>query len=202
MALGDPYATRTELKNRLGVDDEEDDTKMDSALAAATTGINSFTDRQFNKTTTATARRYRPDSHCRTNVHDFHTMTDLVIATDDSDGGTFGTIWSATDYDLEPLDGVVAGEPGWPWWKIIAVGGRWFYRGRRPTVRVTAQWGWPAVPADVHEACLIAAEDLFKLKDMPFGSGGYTDFGIMRVRENPFVVRMLTRYKLDAFLVA
>jgi hypothetical protein len=53
----------------------------------------------------------------------------------------------------------------------------------------------------VHEACLIAATEIFKLKDTPFGIGGYTDFGIMRVRDNPFVARMLAPYQRVPFLV-
>lgn len=202
MALGDPYATVLELKNRLGVDDEADDTKLDNALRAASTGINSFTGRQFNKDAVATARRYRAETYRKVVVDDFHATTGLVVATDEGDTGTFGTAWSATDYDLEPLNGVVDGEPGWPYRKVRAVNSRWFPCGRRPTVQITAQWGWAAVPEDVHEACLISAVEMFKLKDAPFGVGGYTDFGIMRVRDNPFVARMLGRYQTSAFLVA
>lgn len=202
MALGDAYATKLELKDRLGVDDEDDDTKLENALKAATAGINSFTGRQFNKATTATARRFRATNRCLVKVDDFHTVTDLVVATDEGDTGTFGSTWAATQYDLEPLNGVVDGDPGWPWWKIRAVGDRWYPCGRRPTVQVTAQWGWAAVPEDVHEACLISAVEIFKLKDAPFGVGGYTDFGIMRVRDNPFVARMLARYQTNVFLVA
>lgn len=202
MALGDPYATTAELKIRLGVDDEDDDTKLESALRTASAGINGFTGRQFNNTAVATARRYRLDTPTRVVVDDFHTTTDLMVATDEGDTGIFGTIWAATDYDIEPLNGVVDGEPGWPYWKIRAVNSRWFPCGRRPTVQVTARWGWAAVPEDVHEACLVSAVEIFKLKDAPFGVGGYTDFGIMRVRDNPFVARMLARYQTNVFLVA
>lgn len=202
MALGDPYATVGELKARLDVNDAVDDLQLERALKTATTGINAFTGRQFNKVSVVSARRYRPDNYCLVKVDDFYDTTGLIVETDDSDVGTFGTTWSTTDYDTEPLNGIVDGEPGWPYWKIRTVGSRYFFGGRRPTVRVTALWGWAAVPEDVHEACLISAVEIFKLKDTPFGVGGYGDFGIIRVRDNPFVARMLARYVTTPFLVA
>jgi hypothetical protein len=45
------------------------------------------------------------------------------------------------------------------------------YRAR---VRITARWGWPAVPAQVMQACQILAIDYFKSKDFTNGSAGTT----------------------------
>jgi hypothetical protein len=58
------------------------------------------------------------------------------------------------------------------------------------------------VPTPVSEACRIVAEEMFKLRDTPFGIGGYGDFGVIRVRDNPFAARMLKDYKRDALLGA
>lgn len=202
MALGDPYASVIELKDRLGIDGTADDDVLGGALLAASRGIEKMTGRQFNDAGSASARTYRPENQIRVEVDDFHTITGLVVATDDGDSGTFANTWSATDYELYPLNGVVEGESGWPWSKIRAVAGRWFPCGRRATVQVTARWGWAAVPAAVKESCLVSAVEIFKLKDTPFGVGGYTDFGILRARDNPFVARMLAPYTRNAFLVA
>jgi hypothetical protein len=54
----------------------------------------------------------------------------------------------------------------------------------------------------VTEACRIAAEEIFKLRDTPFGIGGYGDFGVIRVRDNPFTSRLLNPYRRSAVLVA
>lgn len=202
MALGDAYATTQEIKSRLDVGDEVDDNALANALLVASRGIEKMCGRQFNKATVATARVYRPETARRVAVDDFHTTTDLVIETDDGDAGTFDTTLAASAYELYPLNGVVDGEAGWPWSRIKAVNSTWFPCGSRATVRVTAQWGWAEVPAVVKEACLIAAVEIFKLKDAPFGVGGYTDFGIMRVRDNPFVARMLAPYVRYPVLVA
>lgn len=202
MALGDTYANLSELKDRLDLSGDEDNDTLQGALKAASRGIEKLTGRQFNDSGTATARVYRPDSHCRVDVDDFHTTAGLVVETDEGDSGVFGSIWTSGQYELYPLNGIVDGETGWPYSKIRAVSNRWFPCGRRATVRVTARWGWAEVPPAVKESCLVAAVEIFKLKDAPFGVGGYTDFGIMRVRDNPFVARMLQPYTRHAVLVA
>jgi hypothetical protein len=202
MALGASYVTLLELKDRLGDIGDEDDDVLQGALDAASRGIEKFTGRQFNDAGTVSARVYRPDTECRVDVDDFHTTTGLILETDEGDTGVFGSVWTASQYELYPLNGVVDGEPGWPYSKIRSVSSRFFPGGRRATVRVTARWGWAAVPAAVKESCLVAAVEIFKLKDAPFGVGGYTDFGIMRVRDNPFVARMLAPYQRHTVMVA
>ncbi|HEX6968106.1 MAG TPA: hypothetical protein VF174_04730 [Micromonosporaceae bacterium] len=203
MALGDPYATRDELKARMDITDTADDDRLDDALAAASREIEAWCDRQFNKATVASARVFRPLSRWTVLVDDFHTTTDLVVATDTGDDGTYATTWTAADYELEPVNGVVSGQSGWPYYRIRAVGSHEFPCGRRRhTVRVTAQWGWAAVPGPVKEACLIVAEELFKLGDAPFGVAGFGEFGPVRVRMNSRAQSLLAPYRRNPVLVA
>lgn len=201
MPLGDPYAALSDLKERLRDTDIVDDTVFTAALAAASDGVEDFTGRQFNDAGSASARRYRPVDSELAIVDDLHTTTGLIVETDDDDDGTFETTWDTVDYELEPLDGVHLGVPGWPFWKIRAVGSRTLTVGSRSTLRVTARWGWATVPAKVKEATLILAEDLAKLRDTPFGAGGFGDLGRIRARENPHVVMLLQRYRRNAVLV-
>lgn len=195
MPLGQPYASLDELKDRLDVDDTVDDEKLTRALSAASESVRGFCRRDFGQETTPSARVYRPLGPCVAHVDDFHTTDGLVIATDDDGDGTFETTWDASDYQLEPLNGVVDGEPGWPFWRIRAVGDRTFPRYRRASLQVTAQWGWAEVPDAVREATLIIAEELYKLKDAPFGVAGFGDFGVVRVRDNPVAMGKLTRFR-------
>jgi len=202
LALGDPYATLIELKARLGLTDTSDDARLTSALATASRGIEKECHRQFNDAGTATARVFSPESECLTKVDDFSTTTGLVIAIDRGNTGTYGETWTAADYQLKPLNGVVDGESGWPFWKIEAVFRYFPCWWRRPPVQVTARWGWTAVPAPVKEACLVVASEIFKLRDAPFGVAGYGDYGPVRVRQNPIACAMIAPYKRDAVLVA
>lgn len=221
MALGDPYATLDELRSHLGITDvadSADDTKLTDALAAASRGIDKVCGRTFNDAVSTSARVYRARDWFLTSVDDFSTTTGLVVATDEDDDGTYETTWSTSDYGTEPLNGVVDGESGWPFWQITAVGSRYFpsvngpwwsrqrYRWRpfplRASVQVTARWGWAAVPAPVHQACLLVAAEVFKLKDAPFGVAGFDQYGPVRVRANPVAMGMLAPYERDPVLMA
>ena len=72
----------------------------------------------------------------------------------------------------------------------------------RAPLEVTATWGWSAVPTPVKEGCLILAEELYMLKNSPFGVGGYGQFGIIRARENPMVWQRIMPYARDLAMVA
>lgn len=208
MALGDSYCTLAEMRSRVGITDATnttEDTKLTEAAAAASRGIEGATHRQFNLASSATARLFYPDNECHTKVYDIASVSNLAIKTDTAGDGTYATTWASTDYQLEPLDGIVDGQIGWPWWTIRAVGNQRFICGwptQRAPLQVTAIWGWAAVPAPVKEATLILAEEIYSLKNTPFGSGGVTQFGIMRARENPAVLIRIMPYILEPVMVA
>jgi hypothetical protein len=202
MALGDVYVEVDDLKNRLDINDVDDETRLDGAVWAASRGIEKFCRRQFNDAGSATARVYRATSECLVKVDDFHTTTGLVVKVDTDGDGVYETTLTTTDYECEPYNGIVDGEPGWPYWTIRAVRYQHFPLLGRAGVQVTARWGWAAVPTPVTEACRVAAEELFKLRDTPFGIGGYGDFGIVRARDNPFVARMCSPYQRASLMVA
>lgn len=195
MALGDPYASLVELKDRLGITDAAEDLKLAAALTTATDGIEHCCGRQFNDATSATARVFRADSARLLEVDDFSTTSGLLVATDANGDGVFEVSWPSSDYQLEPLNGVVHGRPGWPFWRVAAVGSRRFPCGRRATVQVTARWGWATVPPAIKESTLILSEDIFKLASTPFGAGGYGEFGRIRARENPHVMTRIYPYQ-------
>lgn len=204
MPIGDPYATLAELKGRLGITDTIDDARLTDALAEASVGIEKWCRRQFNDAGgSPTPRVYYPTSGRLTLVDDFSTTTGLDIKTDQDDDGVFETTWAATDRQLEPLDGIRDGQPGWPFWKIRAVAAKTFpCAGLRAPVQVTARWGWAAVPKRVHGACLVMAEEIYKLVDAPFGAAGIGDLGVIRIRENTAVQMMLASYRRTAVRVA
>lgn len=203
MALGDPYATRTELKSYMGDSTSGDDAKYDDALSAASRGIDHHCRRQFNKATTASARVYYPESCSLVMVDDFHTVTDLAIAYSTTDNGTYGSTVTSANYLLLPLNGINDGESGWPYSRIQFQSLSIPTRTVRPSVQVTAQWGWTAVPGPVKLACLLLASEAFKLaREAPFGVAGFGAFGVVRVRDNPRAESMLAPYRHMPLLVA
>lgn len=204
MALGDPYATLDEFKAYLSLDDSRDDGELEDALNAASRQIEGWCSRQFNNTTIAVPQLYRPCDGLMVKVSDFYSTDDLVIETDTAGDGTFATEWADDDYVLEPVNGIVGGKYGWPYNLVIAVGAHAFPTlGPRAGLKVTAKYGWAAVPAPVKQACLITASELFKLKGAPFGVAGMGEYGQIRVREVPSKVGpLLAPYRLSQVLVA
>lgn len=207
MALGDSYASKTTLKARLNITDTNDDTALQLALDSATMEIEGVCGRQFNDAGVASARVYYPDTLTTVVVDDFSTTSGLIVALDYSNAGTYSSIITSTNYQLEPLNGIVDGTPGWPYHRIRAIQTwypLWFTSigDPRTSIQITAQWGWASVPAPIQEACLLTAEETFKLKDAPFGIAGVSGFGPVRVRENPKIMALLERYIRTPILVA
>jgi hypothetical protein len=199
MAFGDPYATRAQIKTRLGITDTNDDSALDSALSASTLSIEGHCGRQFNDAGVASARVYYPDDLTTITVDDFSTTTGLIVAFDFSNSGVYANVITSTNYQLEPLNGVVDGTPNWPYYRIRVIQAwpplLWTSIGYpRASVQITAQWGWAAIPSPVVQSCLILAEEIFKLKDAPYGVAGFSQYGAVRVRENPKVAALLMRY--------
>jgi hypothetical protein len=207
MALGDSYGTRALLKTRLAITDTNDDVAIDAALATSTQAIEGICGRQFNDAGVATARVYYPDDLASIDVDDFWTTAGLIVAADFSNGVNYSSIIASGNYQIEPLNGVVDGSPGWPYHRIRAIQ-TWYplwlttIGYPRASVQITAQWGWSAVPGPVSQACLMLAEEIWKMKDAPFGVASFSQYGPVRVRDNPKVMSLLNRYVRNPIQVA
>jgi hypothetical protein len=202
VALGDPYITRVQLKSYLKIVDTDDDAQLDVAVADISRGIEDYTGRQFNTASGVTARVYEPRRDGCLLVDDFSTTTGLVVAADTSGDGTYATTLTASQYELRPLNGIVRGQTGWPYWEIWPVNYSWPSSWVRAPLRVTALWGWAAVPAPVTQAAYILANDTFGLRTARFGVAGFDNFGAVRVGTNKRAVDKLAPYRLNAVMVA
>ncbi|MFF5988142.1 head-tail connector protein [Prauserella flavalba] len=202
MALGVDYISLEDLKERLTVEDTVDDALLTAAIKAASRGINQECGRDFQQADVATPRLYRPTSATLVITHDLYTQDGLLVEIDTDDDGVHETTVLASAYELEPMDGVQNGQIGWPFWRIRLVDGTEFPLGRRHTVRVTAKWGWAAVPDDITQAAYVLAEDIAKLRDAPFGVGGFGEYGRIRARQNPHVAMLIKDYQRNTVRVA
>lgn len=198
MALADPYVELIRLKDYLKIksDKVEQDENLTDAIASASSEIEKHCNRQFNKSDTATARVYEPVDETTVFVDDFWTKDELVVEIDTAGDGSYSTVVPASDYELYPPNNVVDGQIGWPFYEIQLVNGYFPICGRRKNVvRVTAKWGWAAVPEAVRQAAVIIAAETYQLKDAPFGTAGMDQFGnIYHVRDNRIAAGKLARY--------
>jgi len=194
------YLTLPEARWRAGVDDSEEDDALAAAVMSACRALDVWCGQFFYKLETATARTFRPLEAVQVFIDPFWTTTGLVIETDGDDDGSFAREWTSSDYELHRFGGSMADMLGAPFDEITAVGDLTFptLGRRRATVRVTAQWGWVAVPQNVTEAAKILTLDLFKRKDAAFGiATGTVDFGGLRIGRDVMaqVASLLTTFR-------
>jgi hypothetical protein len=161
-------------------------------LAAASRSIDDHCGRYFYADPAASARSYAicgrtlrdRSGRYRLLIDDVASLTDLVVEIGD------GSSWTAvTDYRVEPRNALSARRPIT---SLSRLGG-W----GSDEVRVTAVWGWPAVPDAVVKATIIQAARLYRRKDSPEGVVGVAEWGTVRVsRIDPDVQALVAPYRL------
>lgn len=170
MAYGDPYISRAQLKNLLGITHSSEDDNIDRAVMGATRAINNKSGYSTFWNTVSlvtisveTSGRLVPkraDGYWKLLLPDgIASATGLAVA-----GVTSG---------VRGLD-VRSGRP------IDAI--------RLPmnftmteTLDVTAIWGWPSLPDDIVMACQMQAHRYYKRRGSPEGMAGSAEWGVTRI---------------------
>lgn len=199
MAITNGYATLDQYDAKYGVTTSASDSLIETAIESASRMVDVHCGRRFYLDAEVSARTYSPTFDHYVDVDDIATTSGLVVATDEGDDGTFETTWTiSTHFFVEPVNGKRGGIEGLPYDRIVSTGVRWFpTSGYRPSVQVTAQWGWAAVPVAVQEATLIKAAQFFRRKDQPDGVLGNGEFSALRVSrfEDPHFAALLAPYR-------
>jgi len=199
MTVTNGYAALAELKAVLDipVDFVDKDPLLERAIEGASRRIDGWCHRSFVAAGTAagsaTTRVFAPHSSRVCYVDDIANTAGFVLRTDADGDGVFEVTWQADDYELEPRNALVKGEAVT---RIMAVDELFPTANWRTPVQVTANWGWPAVPHDVREACLLLAGRQFKRGDALLGVAGFGDIGTVMVRSSdPDVQALLAPYR-------
>jgi len=195
MAITNGYASLSETKSALRITDSVDDSLLEMAIESASRLIDGYAGRQFFSSGTAT-RYYTADDDFVCEIDDISSSNITLITAMDADA-VFDTTWATTDYQLEPLNAVLDGQ-AWPYTRIRAVGDYlWPISGGEALVKLTAVFGWPAVPIAIKQATIIQASRIFKRLDSPLGVAGFGDLGVMRVSSSldPDVAQLVAPYR-------
>lgn len=183
------YVELDELKAMLQIDDYVDDNLLAGHIEAASRTVDDICHRTFSLDAVASARTFYPQSSLVCSVDDIGTTAGLLVKIDDSLVGTFD--FTVTDFTAQPDNALARNVPIT---KLIAYDTYW-PTDIRPTVQVTARWGWPAVPEPVKSATAIMAGRLFKRADSLLGVAGFGDLGAITLRAvDPDVKLMLSAY--------
>jgi hypothetical protein len=199
MTLTNAYASMAALKAELNIGqaDTSYDVKLETALNSASRQIDRHCGRRFWQDTAVVDRQYYADTTYLVHTDDISTLIGLVVKVDTGDDGTYATTLTInTQFIVLPTN---AGDDGLPWYMIRLVDADTttfpLWTSGRPSVQVTAKFGFATVPDDVNKACLIQATQLFKASDAVFGGLSF-DAGILRVREtlNPMAAALVEYY--------
>jgi hypothetical protein len=185
MAISNGYATLADVKAalRIPTGDTQDDSLLEISIEAASRQIDGFCERVFTQSTAT--RIYRPTDVFTVDIDDLQTLT--FLKTDSDGSGVFSTTWSATDYQLNPLNGISGGIRS-PYTQIRAVGEYLFpiyepqnVNSNEASVQIAGVWGFATIPTAIKQATIILSMRQFKRYDSPTGVMGFGDLGVMRV---------------------
>lgn len=202
MALTNAYTTLNAVKAALRITDAVDDTLIEMSIDAASRAIDGYCQRQFYNAGTAT-RYFAASDELVCQIDDL-AGTAITLATDEDAQGNYDITWTPADYQLEPLNGVQAGQV-WPFTRIRAKLNYLFpVENDLALVKVTGVWGWPSIPKAIEYACILQSQRFFKRFDSPTGVIGFGDMGAIRVARNldPDIAQSIDQYRKDGYGIA
>ncbi|MFH8528112.1 phage gp6-like head-tail connector protein [Streptomyces tendae] len=196
--MANEYAELSVLKAMFEVetDDTTRDALLSKALTAASRSIDRACGRRFYLDETATARTYNPTGKVVYDVFGARLLIDDAGAAPTLvETGSGASFTPFTGYETGPDNALARGRAIT---SLLSTSSSWGHGTGR--VRVTAQWGWPAVPEEIEQATLIQASRLYKRKDSPEGVMGSSEWGVVRLsRRDPDVWALIEHFILPGF---
>ena len=183
MTITNGYATLTELKHAdvLNFSTTDHDTILETVIEAVSRAIDNECLRHFYSA--SETRFYTSETSDILFVDDISTASGLTLLTDDDGDRTYENTWDTTDYDLLPFN---ASTDGFPFNMIeITPNGNYTFPGTKKGVKITATFGWAAVPKPVNRACVLWSERIFKRYVTPLGQAGATAVGTIVMKMPP-----------------
>ena len=200
MTITNGYLTTAEARTYAGLSDLADTELLDDVVTAVSRAIVNACQRTFFQQA-AQARTFVTQSAAMLTLGAFNDLVSITTLKFDRDGdGVFEETISATNFGLLDSDFPETG----PYTAVELYNQTWFPvpggtagTGRTKLTQVTGTWGWPAVPAQVKQACRLQVARVMKRQESPLGVAGFGEFGVVRVsRLDPDIDAMLQPYKL------
>lgn len=192
------YVAVADLADELRIDDNEDDVQLARWVTSASRAVDDHCKRQFGQLAAAEARQYTPEWSKSRGVWlvpiDDLMVAPTEVAVEQHSAGVFVVVTGSV---FRPINAAAKARP---WTELAlpdtaAVGSVF---GREGSVRVTARWGWSAVPVPVKQATLLQASRFAIRRDSPYGIAGSPDTGSeMRLlaKVDPDVAVSLNSYR-------
>lgn len=151
MAITNGYCTLAEFKAyaRITSTDASDDAVIEDIIEGISRLIDAECKRHFYQVTEA--RYFQAADLDVLFCGDIATTTGLEIKTQLNSDGTYEYTWASTDYNLQPY----TPRFGFPYvWIETSRDTRYSFDRYKKGNKITATWGWAAVPDEIKTACL------------------------------------------------
>lgn len=147
------------------------DGDLSEALESASRAVDDICGRRFYLDADATSvRYYTADSIDKVYIDDLSVLTSLE--TDSTGDGVYERTWTTSDYQKEPINNPSDSKP-YTYICRKPLGSQYFPSWVPNGVKVTGQFGWSTVPAQVKSATMILAGMYMKrMREAPFGIVG------------------------------
>lgn len=166
-----PLLTLVEYKNLAGipVSDTTHDTQLNAMLSAASLAIRNYTDRSFETATVTEQRMFEYDGAGYLDIDDATAITEVALSfTLGGDQVLDSTYqWRAMPYGKPVYYYIALTQLGWGlgngemgfMYNLDRAVREGLVIAQLPIAKITATWGWPAVPEDVKLATMWTMED-------------------------------------------
>jgi hypothetical protein len=169
-----------------------DDAILELAVESASRMIDAECDRNFFSTNAT--RDYVPNDSITVDTDDLTAITSVKL--DDQGDGTFLITLAPKDFQQEPLNQRVSGNP-FPTYRLRMVGDfllpEW---GLQATVRIAGTYGFTPVPTQITQAAIIQSTRIFKRLDSPLGlTWGVDGMGMRVGKVDPDVAQLIRPFR-------
>lgn len=138
----------------------------------------------------ATPRVFTPDPY--TDVLFIDDCSEITAVSDDGSALTLNT-----DVFAKPDNALFEWGESAPYDTLVRRSSTWRYDGPRPTVTVSAKWGWPGstVPPMIIECAKIAGKAILEGREIKYGLVALAETGGVGERDAKIVVDTFRRYR-------
>lgn len=198
------YCTADELREWIGITDGDEAGMLASAVTVASRMIDNYCS-TFFYLTASQARTFTPTTCERLDVPPIASTSGLAVTVDAYGTGSYSeTYTSGTHFVLKPDGGYDGNGRAVPYDRLQTLPFYSFPIYDRPSVQITALWGWATVPDEVKQACLMQSARIFRRRLTPEGFSAGEAFGAIRVssRMDPDVAMLLTPFRSVGAMIA
>lgn len=177
---GTGYCTLEEVKDEIGIENSDEDSKLQRVITNVTGLIDSYCHRSFNSVSDT---RYFDGAGNALFIDDLISVTgegeSIKI---DNGAGTWASTMAVTDYILYPLNTLPKTKLELSTYSNFGS----FASGIKQGVKITGTWGYPSVPADIKAAALMWVVILWNARKAGYSKTiGNEAIGVITIDKDP-----------------